>query len=145
MPALFCWYVSEPCYCASYWVRLDLELRVFLLDLVRLDAGSVIGNVAKGTWFALAQSLAATRLLANFACLAAIIGSATIIALYFYLNKEDFDNLIHSANSTTRTVYSNITTMVSSINISSSQLTEPMNKLKVYFDDICKNCTNIFG
>lgn len=106
---------------------------------------SLIGNVAKGTWFALAQSLAATGLLANCACLAAIVATVTIIGLVYYLTDFDFGPIIHGTNETTTAIINNVTTMVHDMNISTSTFAEPMSKLRTYFDDICKNCTNIFS
>lgn len=74
----------------------------------------------KGTCFALLQSLAATSLLANCACLAAIVATATIIGLVYYLTDFDFGGLIHHTNVTTTVLINNITTMVDGINISTT-------------------------
>lgn len=106
---------------------------------------SCIGNVARGTCFALLQSLAATRLLANCACLSFIVIIGTTLVLYAYISDYDFGNIMHDANVTTTNLMHNISTMASHINISKSDFTEPINKMKMFFDGICKNCTNIFG
>lgn len=106
---------------------------------------SLIGNVAQGTWFALAQSLAATGLLANCACLAAIVATATIIGLVYYYTGFDFGPAIHATNETTTALINNITIMADSINITTSTFTEPMGKFKTYFNGICENCTKLFS
>lgn len=90
---------------------------------------SIIGNVARGTYFALLQSVAATRLLANCACLSAVVATVTIVGLIYYLTGFDFGTVVHETNVTTTTIINNITTMVNGINISMSSTTEPMNKL----------------
>lgn len=106
---------------------------------------SIIGNVAKGTYFALFQSLAATRLLANCACLAAIVATVTIVGLVYYLTGFDLGAFNHDVNVTTTAIYNNVSTMVDNLNVTTSTFTEPMNKMKTYIDGICKNCTNIFS
>lgn len=96
---------------------------------------SVIGNVVKGSCFAILQSLAATRLLCNCACLAAIVATATIVALIYYFTGFDFDGFGHDVTNKTTAIYHNITTMVDNMNIASSTFTEPVNKVKAYVDE----------
>lgn len=102
---------------------------------------SVIGNVAKGTWFALAQSLGATRLLCTWAGLAAIGVIATIVYLvYSNMNKDDFDSAVQWGNETTRAMFNNVTNLVNNIDIS-----EEENKIKQFFNGTYQYIINIFG
>lgn len=94
---------------------------------------SAIGNVVKGSCFAIVQSLAATKLLCNCACLAAIVATATIVGLIYYFTGFDFG--AHSVTNTTTAIYHNVTVMVDNMNISSSTFTEPLNKAKAYVNE----------
>lgn len=104
---------------------------------------SVIGNVVKGTCFALLQSLAATRVLANCAVLAAIVATATIAGLYYYLSEKDFDTLVHNTNVTTTAIVNNVTAMASDIYGSMSNLTaKPMDEFKIGFDNFVQDAND---
>lgn len=97
---------------------------------------SVIGNVAKGSWFAISQSIMATRFLFNLVGLAIVVATVTIaLSVYYFCIYEGE----HSAANITSSVGSTLETWRESISnqsvVAINSIPDSFDHLKTYIEN----------
>lgn len=98
---------------------------------------SVIGNVVKGSWFAVSQSIMASRLLFNWAGLAIVIAAATIaLSVYYFCVYEGEYSAANITSSVGSTLQTWEATISNASDVATSSIVDAFDHLKTSVENV---------